>query len=224
MPSPQRWWSARSSADLSALTSLARSSLTLVDGGTAQVDAVSNIDGASLLVYDGVTLSLPAATSYNHASTGNSQVRTLRAEGAGSVLSLPNVTSITSGSHYGSELDIQALWGGQILLGHVTEIAEPSDGDLRQRAIDILAQGAGQPNRPGIPRLLFRPRGYSSSGDSRGPPCARSRGARSRPRNCSTSRASTSRSMAPTCRPPSSWRRSPVEDWTSAGRTPSSRC
>ena len=88
-------------ADLSHLTSLTGSSLTVTDGGTATLDAVTNINGSNFWVYDGVTLALPAATSYSHASTGNEQTRTWRAEGADSVLSLPNVTTITGGSHYG---------------------------------------------------------------------------------------------------------------------------
>ena len=103
-------------ADLSHLTSLTGCSLTVTDGGTATLDAVTNINGSSFWVYDGVTLALPAVTSYAHASTGSDQIRTWRAEGAGSVLSLPNVTSVTGGTYWNTELDIQAFWGGQVLL------------------------------------------------------------------------------------------------------------
>ena len=129
-------------ADLSHLTSLTGSSLTVTDGGTAMLDAVTNINGSNFWVYEGVTLALPAVTSYAHASTGSDQIRTWRAEGAGSVLSLPNVTSVTGGTYWNTELDIQAFWGGQVLLPSLTEITEVPGVDNRERAIDILAQGA----------------------------------------------------------------------------------
>ena len=59
-------------------------------------------------------MSVPAATDYSHAATNSNQVRTFQATGAGSVLALAGLTSITNGTNYGSQIDIQALDGGLI--------------------------------------------------------------------------------------------------------------
>lgn len=130
--------------DLGQLTDLTRSTVELTSGGTADLDLVSVIDGASFLVAGGVSLLLPSIpSSYDFASTGNSQTRTFRAEGAGSVLDLSNLTSIANGTHYGSTFVIEALTGGRIELGMVTEIVDPAPGDTRQRDVLITAEGFG---------------------------------------------------------------------------------
>ena len=50
--------------DLGGLTSFAGDSLTLINGGTADLHNVTDITSASFDVHDGVRLSLPSATSY----------------------------------------------------------------------------------------------------------------------------------------------------------------
>ena len=153
-------------ADFPLLENLSYGSLTLSGGGTADVSQVRNIDRSSLIVRDGVTLSVPLATQYRHSSTGNSQQRTLRAEGAGSVLDLGNVQNIVGGTHYNAKLDIEALAGGQIRLGAVLAINDPNSGDDRQRSIDVRADGADSVVDLSSLRRVIDIRGSSSSGDS----------------------------------------------------------
>ena len=57
--------------------------------------------------------------------TGNSQSRFFRAEGTGSRLELPNVTSVTGGANYSNRMFIEAKSGGVIDLSQVTEIVDP---------------------------------------------------------------------------------------------------
>ncbi|MCA9078785.1 MAG: Ig-like domain-containing protein, partial [Planctomycetaceae bacterium] len=65
----------------------------------------------------------------------------LRATGSGSVLSLPNLTTISNGT--GNEWDfyLEALQGGKLDLGAVTEIIEPNSGDVRNRSVQVKAEG-----------------------------------------------------------------------------------
>ena len=130
-------------ADLSGVTDLSMASVTLSGGGTADLDNAGQINGASFFVNDGVTLSLPAATTYLHASTGNSQTRTFRARGSGSLLDLSTLTGITNGSHWNSEISIEALTGGQIDLGSVTQIVDNAGGDTREREVWLTSDGVG---------------------------------------------------------------------------------
>ena len=63
------------------------------------------------------------------------------AEGIGSRIELPNVTAITGGTHYDSELLIRALHGGTINLSGVQQIIDPDSGDNRNRKITVEATG-----------------------------------------------------------------------------------
>ncbi len=130
-------------ADLSLVTDLTRSSITLSGGGTADLASATAIDGASFIVNDGVTLTVPGATSYDHGSTGNNQLRTWRSQGAGSVLALANVVSVTGALHYGATMTIEAVDGGSIDLGGVGVITDPSAGDTRLRQTRLMADGPG---------------------------------------------------------------------------------
>ena len=127
--------------NLSTVTDLNHGSVTLTNGGTVDVSNVSNIDGAGFFVSDGVTLSLPAATTYSHVPTASNQTRSFRVEGSGSVLDLSNLTSITNGASFGSDITIDALTGGAIDLGGVTQIIDPSAGDTRARSTRVTADG-----------------------------------------------------------------------------------
>ncbi len=130
-------------ADLSQVTSLTGSSITLHDRGTIDLTAVANIDGSSFYLYDGTNLTLSAITTYDHISTGSWQSRVFRAEGSGSQLNLPNLADITGGTHYASSLYIQARTGGSIDLSSTVAIMDPAAGDTRIRAIDVLCEGVG---------------------------------------------------------------------------------
>jgi hypothetical protein len=119
----------------------------IVDGIAPQFGSVTAIDGTDRLVRNGGILELPMVTSYAHASTSNSQTRTLRAEGAGSLLDLGNVQTVTNGTHYNSRLVIEAISGGQIDLGDTVEITEPNSGDLRYRRGCRAADSGGYSGR-----------------------------------------------------------------------------
>ena len=84
---------------------------------------------------------MPAVTSYDHGSTGINQQRTWRAEGAGSTIDLSELTSILGGTHFGSNLSVQALTGGSIDLSGVVTILESETGKPEYRRIDLGAVG-----------------------------------------------------------------------------------
>ena len=89
-------------ADFSSLTDLTNASITF-DGPDAQSDlsSITTIDGASLFATGGATLSLPGVTNYS-----NSIDDIFRADGEGSVLSLPNLSLITNGGGFGQDLSL----------------------------------------------------------------------------------------------------------------------
>src|SRR5208337_4126307 len=109
-------------ADFSGVTDLSSTSLTLSGGGTANLDHAAKIDGDNIAVSGGVTLTLPAATSYTQNTGSWNSNRTLQASGAGSVLALPNLTTITGSTQYGSNLYVQALAGGHVNLTAATAV------------------------------------------------------------------------------------------------------
>ena len=76
-------------------------------------------DGASFYASSGGYVSLPGLTNYNAGSV--STTRYLQSSGVGSVLSIPNLTSIY-GPNNGYNLYIQASSGGQLNLSGVTNI------------------------------------------------------------------------------------------------------
>jgi hypothetical protein len=152
--------------DFSSVGSLRSSTLEFHNGGKANLDNVTNIDNSSIYVAGGVTLSLPGVTQYSHASTGNSQYRTLRATGVGSVLDLSNVTTITGGTHYDSRVLVEAIMGGVVDLSGVTRIEDPDSGDTRWRRIDVTSDGAySSIDLTNLVSFLDR-RATSSSGDN----------------------------------------------------------
>ncbi len=130
------------SVSLPELEVLRHGSLTLNSGGRLSVPKLYDIDGSSILVSAGVTLTLPLVTTYNHASTANDEHRTLRAKDANSRLELPNLESITGGTHFNSRIFVQAEAGGVVDLSKVKQIVDSVDGDTRFRSIDVSAKGA----------------------------------------------------------------------------------
>ena len=129
--------------DVSNVKNLAHTTVNVAGAGRVVTFAkATNIDGTSFSVATGTHLSLPAATTYNHADTADNQVRTWQVTGAGSVLSLAGLTSITNGLAYFSQIHIQADAGGQIDLGSLTKIAEGLGGDNRGHAVVLTASGA----------------------------------------------------------------------------------
>ena len=126
-------------ADFSNANDLTNATIT-VNGtnGLTEFSNAAQIDGASLFVNGGGSLSLPAAISY-----ANSIDDIWRAEGVGSVLSLPNLTSITNGDGRDWDMTINARTGGRIDLPAVTSIIDPNTGDTRDRGVFVSAESVG---------------------------------------------------------------------------------
>ena len=130
------------SLDLPQLVDLSEGLVQLSGGGTATAPLVTNIDGASFDIRDNVAFTLTLPTNYDFASTGNSQRRTWQVATDGS-LQLPNLQTITGGQNLDSDMTIEAFSGGQIDLSSLIMVADPAAGDLRNRSIDVRADGAG---------------------------------------------------------------------------------
>ena len=132
------------SVNLSNLVDLRNGAVTLSGGGTANLTGVRLLDGASLIVSNGVTLSLPGVTSYDAPDVGYATYR-LRASGAGSVLSLPNLTNVIGNASYSGYLIVEALGGGLVNLSNVVAISQPCllDGNQNYyaRGVQVLAEG-----------------------------------------------------------------------------------
>ena len=115
--------------NLNALTNLTDSTLT-VSGGTVTLTGVADIDNTSLYVSSGAALSLPGAVGFQ----AGCQNVVWQASGAGSLLQMSHLTNIV-GSTCGYFFDIQALAGGQVLLGDLQSITNGG--------VAILSDGAG---------------------------------------------------------------------------------
>ena len=124
-----------------ALQKLTEATLTLSEGGTAQLDAVRDLDGTSLYVNDGVTLSLPSVTHYDGSSTGNSQYRRFQVTGENSRLLLNNLTYVVNGSHYNSRIYLEALAGGKLEASGLVHIEDTNVGDSNYRSVHLTADG-----------------------------------------------------------------------------------
>jgi hypothetical protein len=92
--------------------------LTLNSGGLISTAQFTNIDGASLSANGGAVLSLPGVASY----VAGCFTTEWEASGTGSILELPELTTL-QGAGCAYAFNIQALSGGQVLLGNLESIA-----------------------------------------------------------------------------------------------------
>jgi hypothetical protein len=86
-------------------------------GVTLTVTGTSTVSGASLYAQGGASLSLPSLTSY---ADGATYTTLLQATGTGSVLSMPNLSTLTLNNAYAAVAQIQALSGGDVELPGLT--------------------------------------------------------------------------------------------------------
>ena len=100
-----------------ALSSVNGSTLQLSGGASLSLPTVTSAAAASFEVSGGSSLELAGLTAY----TDPSATPQLEATGAGSVLSLPNVTSIVETGAFNT-VNIEALTGGDVELPLVTQI------------------------------------------------------------------------------------------------------
>ena len=110
----------------------------VVSGGSLYAPDLSDIDDASVVVSDGSTVSLPSVTSYANEVDYTTM---LEATGAGSVLSLPGLASMTAtndntwGVDYNSLTQVEALAGGDV---EMPALAQISGGPIW-----LISDGAG---------------------------------------------------------------------------------
>jgi hypothetical protein len=102
---------------VSSLATSGVMTLSLNPGGFISLAQFTNVDGANFSANAGVILSLPGVASY-HSGCGNIQ---WVAAGAGSVLELPELTTIQEPT-CDDTLTIQGKSGGQVLLSNVVTI------------------------------------------------------------------------------------------------------
>ncbi len=115
---------------LAQFTNFTRGAINLGDGYDLTLPAVTTLDGADLLLSGGAKLTLPGVTAY--ADTDGCCGAVWKAEGAGSVLTLPNLAELTGNPNWA--MNIQAF-GGEVRLPALSVI---SDGHLH-----IQAGGSG---------------------------------------------------------------------------------
>jgi hypothetical protein len=101
------------------ITSLTDSSLT-VTGGSPSFAALNDLDNSNVLVSNGAQVSMPALTSYTHNNAANAV--TLEATGTGSTLTLANLAGLTLGTSFLTEVNIEALAGGNVILPGLAQI------------------------------------------------------------------------------------------------------
>jgi hypothetical protein len=104
------------------------------------VNGATTIDGANLSALGGATLSLPAVSSYAVPQLFKVQ-SFFRAEGTGSVLVMPNLTSITGSTQAFSYLNVEALAGGRVDLASLGTITGPAGGSGNLHGVRLLADG-----------------------------------------------------------------------------------
>ncbi|WP_158222635.1 CARDB domain-containing protein [Rhodopirellula sp. MGV] len=129
--------------ELPELTTIRGGELSIVSGATIEAPKLADIDSATLIASGGETISLPNVTTISHSSTAANQTMRLRAEGPGSRLDLSNVTSIRGGTHYNTNVAIEALSGGVVDLSNAVSLVDPSEGNLSFRRFEILSEGVG---------------------------------------------------------------------------------
>ena len=126
-----------------ALITLNDVDLTLI-GGTVSLPSLTNTDASNIKVSGGGTLTLAGIASYS-APNGSTL---LEATGTNSVLSLPNLGSVTVGTAFGNRVQVQALAGGTISLPSLTQLNTgpvqfESDGTGSVLTLSALGSFAG---------------------------------------------------------------------------------
>jgi|GEM_PF-4323707 len=118
-------------------------------GASLVVPTLNSFDDAWFTAISGGLLEFSGVTSYSQFTTANSQVRTFTAEGGGSRINFPNLTSITGGENYASGIDFSALTGGTLDYPSLLTIRDNAAGDDRLRRFNLLADGVNsQINMP----------------------------------------------------------------------------
>jgi hypothetical protein len=103
---------------LTQFRGLTLGAVTLEDGAAVTLSAVTNVDGAAFAIKSGSSLTLPAVASF--ADTSGCCGVTWEANGAGSLLSMPGLTTFSGNPTW--DMKINALAGGQVVLSSVPAV------------------------------------------------------------------------------------------------------
>ena len=127
------------------------------NAGSVSLPNLSLVDGTSFYASGGVTITLPAVGN-TVTNTGN---MVWQASGQGSVLSIPNLATLSNGTAYQNDIYVNALNGGTIDLPSVREITDPNSGDQRHRSIRLLSRDLGSViNLPALEQMADYNVGY----------------------------------------------------------------
>ncbi len=122
------------------------SSFKVSGGATVTLPDLTDGDDTTFLVSGGASVTLPVLTSYTGPPNGEN---TLEATGTGSVLSLPDLTTITEDTtEYGSYTNVEALAGGSVQLPSLAQIGDgpvvlESEGSGSQLNVPALTSFQG---------------------------------------------------------------------------------
>ena len=125
---------------LPALTNASGSTLQIGGGTTMTLPTLTQGDGANLEVSEGASLALPGLTSYSEAGCSSTPLSPHRAPN--SLLSLPNLQTITAATDYGSYIQVGPSSGGDVELPAVIQMTGP--------AYLSSSDGSGTLNVPGL--------------------------------------------------------------------------
>ncbi len=128
---------------LPALTDADSTTFQVSGGVTLTAPKVTQADASNLEISGGATLALPILTSY---TSGSGYTMTLEATGTGSVLSLPELATITASTNYGTSVQISSSTGGEVEMPDLTQSTGPvtltsSTGTLAVAAVTTFTGG-----------------------------------------------------------------------------------
>ncbi|MEL6109984.1 MAG: hypothetical protein AAFU85_28565, partial [Planctomycetota bacterium] len=126
--------------DLSNLETLKEGRITLGTGGSVDVSSLYQIDGADFNVSGGATLTIPSALSARDSVTSSSHSRNWIVSGAGSVLALPNLKTLTAATAYNTRHFFTVSEGATLSLPAIESLQDDS-GDNRLGGYFFTATG-----------------------------------------------------------------------------------
>ena len=132
-----------SALSLPDLASATGATFEISNGVTTTLPELTHADGASMEVSGSASLTLPILTTYN---SGSGYTSTFSATGTGSVLSLPDLATITANTNYGTSVQISSSTGGEVEMPKLTQSTGPvtlssSTGTLAVAAVTTFSGG-----------------------------------------------------------------------------------
>jgi hypothetical protein len=134
--------------DLSGLTRIdaagGNTQFVVANGAVVDLPSIQTLGDVSFSVTSGARLNVTGAAPAVYSTTGFDSTSGMTVAGAGSVLDLSSVIGLTASSTGAvNGLEIQALNGGQVILGGATSIVVPQGGNVNNGYLRIVADGNG---------------------------------------------------------------------------------